>query len=1354
MMTQVSPAGSEDSDVGQLLPAVPPGYGPPPISLALLMDFAIQQTFHELTILAEMLPNKEQPERKKAIVQFAHASRLMFVKLLSIVKWLRTSKKFEPLASITYFLDVQSNQFVETADRLYELSRVELQKARLPLFQVSTAIDVLTTGTFPRLPMIIKDAFVPEEKLSPYETRQAILLLNERLVFYMIQAAPTLPKRVSIFRVHNGTIVMRVKGEFQLRITVLPRKKPEFVLLSVAVLVRDYDIGGGMELVHPLQLNALHEAVQARITHSNEPFLEAYRIMHSFALSLQLDVLECQTRKLSSEIAPNYVKVEAYNPHAGFLLIRYWINDKPASSTQTRIQKLLANSVQYKMRIYIDREDQDSGILIRHEPPSAVKMISKVPSDRQLSIGRLLSEVIEIRIRERLLMVRQLLNQVPPGVRVHLAGDAAPTLIYELLVHEKKSHLDEQLIVSVNAFFGHIVCQVHCIGQHEELRNLEKELNGPCQLAEVTRIIKRLRVLLMINRYMRAISCLPMIQVISEAQLPVMEKLKGLPKDRILMQFSREPNYYLVVGFIPSGPDGLEVKFRIITVNDDKKLSSMELDPMISLDELKVPKFYEPVKSVTPNEPESMEVDAKSQQEVVRGPARTIDNDRRDKDTRWTGEEGQVKLIIASIEDRIAFLRIAEELEKKGIGFEPVQIDKVTGGPYLKITDLSSLGATDCEDFFETVCSAIVRMDTRRNFVWPFEYTLKDPPLIPNFYQNRIMSRLKVVPENTLIAKMIEYENDKSAVSHVYKTIVQDILTTLHQSLGESIATNIIDKVAIFSHLYGPVKRFSLAYNYFENAIDVICYTYHKLILAYGPHRNFTVNISWRPQTGTFVINLGQFYYQPMLKPKYRTFEKKTNPHLIVQPYLVEKFNGDRDLIDLMNYLINTTLSIECLIRLSRLRVRSLKAYQMIVQSESQSSFPMDYQVYIHAVKENKIRVHFGGIHLEFLLLSENAVSVKDVTPDKPMAIGLIPFFKSFKKISEKLNFISYPDLKNKRNDGKNGEFNPASVPSNSGKNGTQISNPRSVPDDYVTGRYGSSDMEDGMSDLDPYMTSRESIYVSSRLLMRVCTDMDQQGIPIDNYFTALIFLTRFGRAMEVYKESDNAQHIPFKDISIELSHVTISTSTIQLSKDQGGVVTANFYLCPEQYRLKSKLMYSSVNMDVPKEIETRIALRYFDQCVAPLMNEYAVLSFLNLCRICVNGVFDSITRIMEAQMAPDPAHFWRVSLQLAPINQQSDANTTLGATFNVAETNMVISICLRPNKVKGKERFTERKYYDLTYTFATNHVSIKQSSKTEEDPILQPIVQAQAESSRKFNELCPLWSCIRVLLEKNSLTE
>lgn len=125
----VSP-GSEDSEFAQNLPQVPKEAGPQTVSLAVLMDFAIQQSLHELTILSEMLLVKDQPERKKAIVQFAHATRLMFVKLLAVVKWLKQSKKFDRLSGICYVLDQQAMCFIETADKLFELARVELQQAR------------------------------------------------------------------------------------------------------------------------------------------------------------------------------------------------------------------------------------------------------------------------------------------------------------------------------------------------------------------------------------------------------------------------------------------------------------------------------------------------------------------------------------------------------------------------------------------------------------------------------------------------------------------------------------------------------------------------------------------------------------------------------------------------------------------------------------------------------------------------------------------------------------------------------------------------------------------------------------------------------------------------------------------------------------------------------------------------------------------------------------------------------------------------------------------------------------------------------------------------------------------------
>uniref|UniRef100_A0A914Y7B3 Mediator of RNA polymerase II transcription subunit 14 n=1 Tax=Panagrolaimus superbus TaxID=310955 RepID=A0A914Y7B3_9BILA len=851
----VSP-GSEDSEFSQNLPQVPKEAGPQTISLAVLMDFAIQQSLHELTILSEMLLVKDQPERKKAIVQFAHATRLMFVKLLAVVKWLKQSKKFERLSGICYVLDQQAMCFIETADKLFELARVELQQARLPLFQVSTAIDVLTTGTYPRLPLIIKDAFVPEEKLTPFETRQTILLLNERLVFYLTKAAPTLPKRVSVFKIHNGTIIMRVTGEFQIRVTILPREKPEFVLLSVAILVKDHEIGGGMDLVHPLQLNTVHEVVQSRIAFSNEPFVEAFTFLHYFSLGLMLDVFECQARKLSAEIASNYVRVESYDPYEGTLVLRYWINDKIEQQqhqrNQPRINKLASNSIIYKMRIYIDREDRDAGLRIRHNPPSVVKLVDRIEAEREVSINSVISAVIEVRIRER---VRQVLLQVPPHGPVFLAGDASPSIVYELLVHEKRSHVDEHLIVCVNAFFGHVVCQVHCLGQNEELRNLERELNGSCLLSEVIKIINRIRILLMISRYRNA-AAVSQVKLVTEAQIPALVTLKNLPKDRLIMHFIREPNHFMIVSFEASNTIGVKVGFKMVSKTLENKLISLDVDPISIISETPIPSFY---RSVFTGDQEVVRDEAI---EYINGKLRTpvtevvmeamqngdIDVLEPRLQSPWVGSEDQVKAVIAAIEDRLAFLKIAEELDKKGVKYDPVTIDPVVGGPVLKITDMSSLGSPDCEDFFDTVISASIRVDSRRNVYWPFEYTLKDQPLISNFYQNRALGKLKIVPANTLIAKMVNYENKRVAADHSIRCIVQEISTSIKDTIGESIASNVVDRVAIYSHLYGPVRRFSRVYHHYEKAIDVLAYTYHKLILAYGPRRSYTVHLSWKPQ--------------------------------------------------------------------------------------------------------------------------------------------------------------------------------------------------------------------------------------------------------------------------------------------------------------------------------------------------------------------------------------------------------------------------------------------------------------------------------------------------------------------------
>lgn len=54
------------------------------------------------------------------------------------------------------FLDKQSLLFVDTADSLVRMARDTLVHACLPNFHIPAAVEILTTGTYSRLPTIIR----------------------------------------------------------------------------------------------------------------------------------------------------------------------------------------------------------------------------------------------------------------------------------------------------------------------------------------------------------------------------------------------------------------------------------------------------------------------------------------------------------------------------------------------------------------------------------------------------------------------------------------------------------------------------------------------------------------------------------------------------------------------------------------------------------------------------------------------------------------------------------------------------------------------------------------------------------------------------------------------------------------------------------------------------------------------------------------------------------------------------------------------------------------------------------------------------------------------------------------------
>ena len=106
-------------------------------------------------------------------------TRMLFVRLLALVKWASSASKVDVCTGIQQFLDQQSGLLTDTANRLAGMARETLVRATLPNFHLPAAVEVLTTGSYSRVPRIIRDRIVPPETITTVEKRQVLLRLNQ-----------------------------------------------------------------------------------------------------------------------------------------------------------------------------------------------------------------------------------------------------------------------------------------------------------------------------------------------------------------------------------------------------------------------------------------------------------------------------------------------------------------------------------------------------------------------------------------------------------------------------------------------------------------------------------------------------------------------------------------------------------------------------------------------------------------------------------------------------------------------------------------------------------------------------------------------------------------------------------------------------------------------------------------------------------------------------------------------------------------------------------------------------------------------------------------------------------------------
>uniref|UniRef100_A0A3P9ANX1 Mediator of RNA polymerase II transcription subunit 14 n=1 Tax=Esox lucius TaxID=8010 RepID=A0A3P9ANX1_ESOLU len=796
---------------GQLVPiggatsaTQPPPPGPPAtqgVRLSLLIEFLLQRTYHEITLLGELLPRKTDMERKIEIVQFSSRTRQLFVRLLALVKWASNAGKVEKCAMISSFLDQQAFLFVDTADRLASLARDALVHARLPSFAIPFAIDVLTTGSYPRLPTCIRDKIIPPDPITKVEKQTTLNQLNQILRHRLVTT--DLPPQLANLTVANGRVKFRVEGEFEATLTVMG-DDPDIPwrLLKLEILVEDKETGDGRALVHSMQVNFIHELVQSRLFADEKPLQDMYSCLHSFCLSLQLEVLHSQTLMLVRERWGDLVQVERYMP-AKCLTLGVW--------NQQVLGRRTGTASVHKVTIKIDESDGSKPLQISHEPPLPAcdsKLVERAMRIDHLSVEKLLIDSVHARSHQKLQELKAILKSSNPSDSSFIET-ALPTLVIPILEPCGRS---ECLHIFVDLHSGMFQPMLYGIDQ-SMLDDIEKTIND--DMKRIISWLQQLKFWLGEQRCRQSVKHLPTVCTdILHLSNSSTHPAGSLSKHKLFIRLTRLPQYYIIVEMldVPGCPTELQYKYSFLSVS---QLEGEEGPPCAQL-----------LQHFKPNL-EQLVMDNTSGRGARPGAKRKLSGDQgavEPKKPKRSGEMAafnkELAHLVAMCDTNMPFIGLRVEVEMEG-GCSRIPPCKGVGEETRRALERSLLDCT-------------FRLQGRNNRTWVAELVLANCPLNSTHSKEQASTRhVYLTYENPLSEpvggrKVVEmFLNDWSGVSQLYQCVLE-----FSRSLPEMPSY-----LGLFS--------------------EIRLYNYRKLVLCYGSTKGSSVTIQWNSSTQRFLLSLG-----------------------------------------------------------------------------------------------------------------------------------------------------------------------------------------------------------------------------------------------------------------------------------------------------------------------------------------------------------------------------------------------------------------------------------------------------------------------------------------------------------------
>lgn len=699
------------------------------VSLAQLIEFIVQRSYHDLTVLAELLPRKTDMERKIEIFNYASRTRMLFIRLLALVKWASSASKVDKCASIMAFCHRSAAIFMDTADAMARMSRETLVRATLPNFHLPAAVEILTTGTYTRIPRCIRDRIVPLEPITAAEKRSTLLRLNQVIEHRIVTS--DLPLQMRNLKIEYGRVTFVVPHEFEATLTLMGDAPTiPWRLLKVHILVEDKDTGEGKSLIHSMQVHYVEQLIQSRLADNPADALhDLYNTLHTLCQSLQLEVLQSQTMKLCYERLGDYVRVEEYRP-GKCLTLSYW---RELMTTDPN------SELGYRFSVQVDPHDPAKPLMVFHVPALAADEAdiadSAIRSDH-ISMERLLVHSIYVRTRSRLNELKKDLEKRLNLGDVEASLHGSPAVLSVPIL--EKCLRSEQLLVTVDTHTGIFLAHVPQYEENPFTPQIQQSLNE--DRSKVEELVSQLRFWITKQRVHNTLQELP---ATSYERLPILfnlnkHPLKNLTQNRMYIRLHRHPNAVLIVDMKEKETSRCEIEYQYYFLW--VKPASIEDSPDDESVTANIPKVYLKALSMVEFDPfvvthaSSTKVDVQDLSEKIIGKRKLGGKvEPPIKRTKFPAYFiSDLAHVIAFMDERIPFTSLVEEMTKKGVAHSGLEIEDKAVGLMVKISHfppvpgVSKLVQSRLQKY---LLSVSIRLVQRHGRFWRLEFVFSGNPV-------------------------------------------------------------------------------------------------------------------------------------------------------------------------------------------------------------------------------------------------------------------------------------------------------------------------------------------------------------------------------------------------------------------------------------------------------------------------------------------------------------------------------------------------------------------------------------------------------------------------------------------------